>query len=48
MACGCQKAATASAFVVKIPGQPERVVSSEQAAQTLTKGVRGALYTAKK
>lgn len=47
MACGCQKS-SASAFIVKVPGQPEQTVTSEAEAQALTRGIRGARYSAKR
>lgn len=48
MACGCGKNTVASAYVVKVPGQPDRTVTSEQAAQDATTGIRGASYRAVK
>lgn len=45
MGCNCGKG-KASAFVVKVPGQPDRTVTSEQAAQDATRGIRGASYRA--
>lgn len=42
--CGCTKAKGIKAFVVKTPGQPDRTVTSETAAQAATRGVRGASY----
>ena len=44
MGCNCGKTKAASAYLVKIPGQADRTVTSETAAQTLTKGIRGASY----
>jgi hypothetical protein len=35
----------AEAFIVKRPGQPDRRVTTESAAQNLVRGVRGATYT---
>lgn len=43
MGCNCNKGVTG--YVVKIPGQPDRQVSTEQAAIALTRPVSGATYT---
>jgi hypothetical protein len=46
---GCSSCGkSGSVYVVKRPGQPDRTVSTEGAAQTLVRGVQGATYAAEK
>lgn len=42
--CGRTRTTTAAAYVVKRPGQPDRTVYTEAAAQQLIRGVQGASY----
>jgi hypothetical protein len=45
--CNCGKA-KASAYVVKLPGQPEQTVKSKDTADALVRGIRGASIRAVK
>lgn len=43
---GCSSCGSgAEAYIVKRPGQPDRRVTTESAAASLVRGVRGATYT---
>lgn len=44
--CNCGKNKGTAAYVVRVPGQADRRVVSEDAAKALTSGIRGASYSA--
>lgn len=49
MGCNCGGTRTAAkGFVVKLPGQPEKIVATEAAASQLVRGVPGASYRPKR